>query len=77
MVALDRIPLLFCGKITLEDLPRLVALMAEGLVEPPRFLPPPFVDLSALSAWLAYSNFMNRLDLGRLETELAPLLADP
>jgi uncharacterized protein (TIGR02421 family) len=45
------VPLLFCGKTTLTDLPLLTQLVDEGLVAPPAHVPPPFQDLHALSAW--------------------------
>jgi uncharacterized protein (TIGR02421 family) len=71
---LDRIPLLFVGKVLLEEIGLIAELAAEGLVAPPRFLPPAFADLSALTAWMAYSNFLNRLDLGRVEADYVDLL---
>ena len=71
---LDRIPLLFCGKTTLEDVKTLAQLVEEGLVVPPRFLPPQFADLSALAAWMCYSNFLNRLSLDKIEADYAGIL---
>lgn len=68
-----RIPLLFCGKTTLADIKTLAHLVEEGLVEPPRYLPPPFADLHALSAWMCYANFFNRLSLKRIEEDYAGL----
>src|SRR5690606_13228235 len=59
----SRIPLLFLGKTTLEDLHVLSDLMDEGLVVPPKHVPPQFRDLAALSAWMCYSLFLNRLNL--------------
>jgi len=72
---LDRLRLLFAGKLTLRDIGLLAELERRGLVEPPRYLPPQFADPSALAAWMAYSNFLNRLDLGILEGDIATLLA--
>jgi uncharacterized protein (TIGR02421 family) len=72
---LDRLRLLFTGKLNLHDLGLLAELERRGLVTPPRYLPPQFADPSALAAWMAYSNFLNRLDLGILEGDLAALLA--
>ncbi len=72
---LDRIPLLFCGKLTLEDLGALADLRDQGLLAPPRHLPPPLSDLNGLAAWLAYASFLNRLDLGQVEADYARLLA--
>ncbi|NNM60248.1 MAG: flavohemoglobin expression-modulating QEGLA motif protein [Legionellales bacterium] len=63
---LSMIPLLFVGKTTLEDLHILEDLVNEGLVTLPVYLPPPFRDLSGLSAWMCYSLFLNKLDLGQL-----------
>jgi uncharacterized protein (TIGR02421 family) len=67
--SVNHIPLLFTGKTTLQDLHLLADLIDEGLVTPPKFLPPPFVDLAALSAWMCYSNFLNSLDLERIALE--------
>lgn len=51
-----RLPLLFCGKTNLEDMRTLGVLADEGLLAPPRYVPPPFANLHALSAWLCYAN---------------------
>jgi uncharacterized protein (TIGR02421 family) len=68
-----RVPLLFCGKTTLADIKTLAQLVEEGLVVPPRFVPPQFADLHALSAWMCYANFLNRLSLKRIEEDYAGL----
>jgi hypothetical protein len=52
----------------------LAQLAESGLVKPPKYLPPPLVDLNALTAWMAYSNFLNRLDLLQIDADLAPIL---
>lgn len=71
---LSRLPLLFCGKSMLEDMGILAQLVEEKLVTPPRYLPPQFADLSALTAWMCYSNFLNRLDLSKAEADFASIL---
>ncbi len=68
-----RIPLLFCGKTTLADIKVLAQLVEEGLVTPPRFVPPQFADLNALTAWMCYSNFLNQLSLQRAADDYAGL----
>ncbi len=68
---IDRIPLLFCGKTTLDDMRTLAQLVEEGVVVPPRYLPPPFADLNAVTAWMCYSNFLNRLNLERIAADYA------
>jgi uncharacterized protein (TIGR02421 family) len=68
-----RVPLLFCGKVALCDVKTLAQLVDEGLVVPPRYLPPQFADLHALSAWMCYANFLNRLSLKRITDDYAGL----
>jgi uncharacterized protein (TIGR02421 family) len=70
---LRRVPLLFCGKTTLGDIKTIAQLVDEGLVTPPRFVPPAFADLNALSAWMCFANFLNRLSLKRIEDDYAGL----
>ena len=71
---LEQIPLLFCGKTTLEDMRTLRQLVDEGLVAPPKYLPPQFRDLNALAAWMCFSNFLNHLSLDRIEADYANIL---
>ncbi len=71
---LEQIPLLFCGKTTLEDMRTLRKLVDEGLVLAPKYLPPQFQDLNALSAWMCFSNFLNHLSLDRIEADYANIL---
>ncbi|MDX1902265.1 MAG: flavohemoglobin expression-modulating QEGLA motif protein [Gammaproteobacteria bacterium] len=68
------IPLLFVGKTTLEDVHILGDLINEGIVVPPRYMPPQFRDIAALSAWMCYSLFLNRLDLQQLATDFKAIL---
>lgn len=71
---LNRIPLLFCGKLSIENMPYINALREEGLIDPPRYLPPVISDLKALTSWMAFSNFLNRLDMSKVESEFIHLL---
>jgi uncharacterized protein (TIGR02421 family) len=68
-----RVPLLFCGKTNLADVKTLAQLVDEGLVAPPKYVPPQFADLHALSAWMCFANFLNRLSLKRIEDDYAGL----
>lgn len=70
----NQIPLLFVGKTTLEDLHVLSDLIGEGIVLPPKYLPPQFKDLAALTAWMTYSLFLNRLSLDRLTDDYKGIL---
>src|SRR3990167_2633056 len=69
-----RIPLLFLGKTTLEDLHILADLVEEGIVTPPKYVPPQFQDIAAISAWMVYSLFLNKLDLSRLAMDFKGFL---
>ncbi len=71
---LSRIPMLFVGKTTLEDLHVLEDLVDEKLVIMPKYIPPQFKDLSALSAWMCYSLFLNKLSLDELSSHYKAFL---
>jgi len=71
---LNQIPILFMGKTTLEDIHILSDLVEEEIAIPPRYVPPQFRDLAALSAWMCYSLFLNKLDLQRLATDFKAIL---
>lgn len=57
----DLISWLFVGKAALEDLPVLCARAHEGIVAPPRYIPPMFRDMNGLAIWLGISTFWGRL----------------
>jgi uncharacterized protein (TIGR02421 family) len=69
-----RLGLLFTGKTALERVDLLFHAFDEGLLEAPRYLPPHFADLAGLASWLAYSGFLNQLDLDRVEEDYVRLL---
>ena len=62
------------GKTTLEDIHILADLIEEKIVVPPLYIPPQFKDIAALSAWMCYSLFLNKLDLQRLATDFKAIL---
>lgn len=68
------IPLLFVGKTTLEDIHIISDLVDEQIVIPPHYIPAQFQDIAALSAWMCYSLFLNKLDLRRLATDFKAIL---
>ncbi len=49
-------------------------LEEEGLVETPKFVPPPFNDLPSLASTLSLGGFMRELDWGRLEADYSKLI---
>lgn len=71
---LDRIPILFCGKVDINTMGTINGLHDEGLIESPQFLPEVFRDVNALAAQVAFSRFLRDLDFDRLATDYTPLL---
>ena len=69
------LPMLFVGKVTLDDLPALYEHSLEGLIEPPLYLPPMFRDLNGLYTWFGFSSGMTLVDLGRVKRHFEKLFA--
>jgi uncharacterized protein (TIGR02421 family) len=71
----DLIPFLFVGKVAHEDVPVLARRSHDGVVRPPRYLPPVFRDLNGLAIWMAYSAFFTRLGGDQISDHYAKLFA--
>jgi uncharacterized protein (TIGR02421 family) len=71
----DCIRLLFAGKMDIEDMPAVTTLAAHGLCAFPRFLPPWAKDLRFLLSYIAYSSFLNRMNLERVRAHYQEMLA--
>ena len=69
----DLLQLLFVGKLDIEDIPALAELRAGGLCRAPRHLPPWAEDPRFLISCLAYSSFLNTIDLTRLRSHYSAL----
>lgn len=72
---MDLVPMLFVGKVAHEDVPVLAGRVSDGVVKPPRFLPPMFRDLNGLAIWMAYSTFFSRLGGEAIADHYARLFA--
>ncbi len=70
------IPLLFVGKVTLDDLPILYEHMLEGTVVAPRYLPPMFADINGLYVWFGFSSSLGLVDLGRMQRHFEKLFTN-
>jgi uncharacterized protein (TIGR02421 family) len=62
----DLLPILFCGKLDLQDIPALCELHQLGLLRTPRYLPPWISDPRYLLAFLTYLTFINQIDTAPL-----------
>ncbi len=71
----DLIPFLFVGKVAHEDVPVLAQRVHDGVVRPPRYIPPMFRDLNGLAIWMAYSAFFSQLESETLADHYAKLFA--
>lgn len=70
----DLVPLLFSGKLILDDIPLLSELRDHELLEAPTYLPPAFDDLSGLSAWMSMSLFLNKFHMSKIQKNFKFLL---
>lgn len=72
---LDVVPILFSGKLSLNDVPLLLELKSEGLLAEPRYMPYQFKDLAALSVWLGFSLYLDQFDFAEIQRNFRFLLA--
>jgi len=70
------IPLLFVGKVTLDDIPILYEHMLEGTVVAPRYLPSMFADINGLYVWFGFSSSLGLVDLGRMQRHFEKLFTN-
>jgi uncharacterized protein (TIGR02421 family) len=61
------LPFLFVGKVHVDDVPLLYQKYEEGIIDAPKYLPPLFRDLSGLSVWMSFSNFLNTVNLKKVQ----------
>lgn len=71
---IDVVPLLFAGKLDLEDVPDVARLTREGFCLPARYLPPWARDRQFLVSYLAYSGFLNGVRLDTMQAHYSSLL---
>lgn len=67
------IPMLFVGKVTLDDLPLLYERYLEGVIAGPKYLPPMFKDLNGLYVWFGFSSGMSVMNLARVQQHFSKL----
>lgn len=67
------IPMLFVGKVTLDDLPVLYERYLEGVIAAPKYLPSMFRDLNGLYVWFGFSSSMSVMNIGRVQQHFSKL----
>lgn len=70
----DCLPLIFCGKLDLEDIPVLSRLAEVGLCKQAKYLPPWATDKRFLLSYLAYSSFLNQINMEKVKSHYNDLL---
>lgn len=63
----DLLPLLFVGKLNIEDMAEMVQFKKLGLLKDPKYLPPWIKDIRFLLTYLAYSSFLNSVKLKNMK----------
>jgi uncharacterized protein (TIGR02421 family) len=61
------IPMLFVGKVTLDDLPPLYERYLDGVITGPKYLPPMFKNLNGLYVWFGFSSSMSEMNIARVQ----------
>lgn len=68
------IPMLFVGKVTLDDLPLLYERYLEGVITGPKYLPPMFKNLNGLYVWFGFSSGMSSvMNIARVQQHFSKL----
>lgn len=63
----EYIPYLFAGKVHSSDVPLLYHKHQEGIIDPPKYLPPQFKDLNGVAVWMSFSNVFNMIDMKKVQ----------
>ena len=63
----NAIEILFSGKADLEDVPILLKMKKDGLIEDPIFLPEWVTDMNYLVSYFVFSNFVGKMDYGSVD----------
>jgi len=72
----ELIPLLFVGKIDLDDISIINKLHESGLCKPAMFVPTWVEDMSFLFSYMAYSGFLNSVDLTEVTEHYQQVLSN-
>ena len=69
------LPMMFVGKVNLDDIPLLYERYLEGVIKAPTYLPPMFRDLNGLFVWFGFSSGMSFMNMGSVKKHYRQLLA--
>jgi len=67
------IPMLFVGKVTLDDLPLLYERHLEGVIAAPKYLPSMFKNLNGLYVWFGFSSGISSMNIARVQQHFSKM----
>jgi len=67
------LPMLFVGKVTLDDIPILYEHYLDGLIAEPKYLPPMFRDLNGLYVWFGFASGIAQINIENVQTHFSQL----
>jgi uncharacterized protein (TIGR02421 family) len=72
----ELIPMLFLGKLAIEDIPVLYEALQEGIISEPKYLPPMFESFSGMYAWFGFATGLAGIDLKGVQRHFQRLFKD-
>lgn len=61
------LPMLFVGKVTLDDIPILYQYYLEGTIAGPKYIPAMFRDLNGLYVWFGFASGISVINMARVQ----------
>lgn len=70
------LPMLFVGKVTLDDIPILYQHYLEGTIAGPNYIPAMFRDLNGLYVWFGFASGISVINMARVQKHFHKLFSD-
>lgn len=70
------LPMLFVGKVTLDDIPILYQHYLEGTIAGPHYIPAMFRDLNGLYVWFGFASGISVINMARVQKHFHKLFVD-
>ncbi len=72
----ELLPMLFIGKVHIDDIAPLYQAYLDGIILPPKNLPDMFKDLNGLYVWFGFSSGVAMMDIERVKAHFIASLSD-
>jgi len=69
------LPMLFVGKVTLDDIPILYQHYLEGTIAKPHYIPAMFRDLNGLYVWFGFASGISVINMARVQKHFHELFS--